>query len=407
MTLLYDLALCFLLILSFPKLLFDYLFRKKYRKSLFERVIPKVPKNIKTPLIWLHAVSIGETKALSTLVPHVRKGYPHAFIYVTTVTETGQEEAKKRIPDADSVAFLPLDFSWIIKGFVRKLRPDLLILVEGDFWFNLMKEVKKQGGKIVVVNGKLSEKSLKRYLAIRFFSCPIFQGVDHYCLQGESYLERFLKLGIQREKLTVTGNLKFDIPPPETADLESLKKRYNIQGEDRIITLGSTHEGEETLLCEALIPALKMDPKIKVLIVPRHPERFAKVKECIHHPQIQIVDEMGVLPACYKLSTLAIVGGSFVKHVGGHDIFEPAKLGIPTLYGPYMFRQVDLDKGLTQAGAGISLDIAHLFEAVEKILSDPDTCVSMGEKGKHYAQKVMGASFRTWRCINSLSEYTK
>jgi|JI10StandDraft_1071094.scaffolds.fasta_scaffold05427_3 3-deoxy-D-manno-octulosonic-acid transferase len=404
MTLLYDLALCLLLILSLPKLLFDYLFRKKYRKSFIERVIPKVPKNTKKPLIWLHAVSMGETKALSTLVPHVRKGYPDAFIYVTTVTETGQEEAKKRIPDADAFAFLPLDFSWIIKRFVRKLRPRLLILVEGDFWFNLMKEVKKQGGKIVVVNGKLSEKSLKRYLAVRFFSRPLFLGVDHYCLQGESYLERFLKLGIEGEKLTVTGNLKFDIPPPEFADLEPLKKRYNIQEKDRVITLGSTHEGEETLLYEALIPALTMDPKIKILIVPRHPERFAKVKELIHHPQIQIVDEMGVLPACYKLSTLAIVGGSFVKDVGGHDIFEPAKLGIPTLYGPYMFRQVDLDKGLTQAGAGISVELVHLFEVVEKLLNDPNTCVLMGEKGRHYAQKVMGASFRTWKCINSLEE---
>lgn len=404
MTFLYDLTLYLLFILSFPKLLFDYLFKKKYRKSLFARIVPDVPKEIKKPLIWLHAVSMGETKALSTLVPHVRKAHPDAFIYVTTITETAQEEAKKRIPDADAIGFLPLDFSWIIRGFVQKLQPDLLILVEGDFWFNLMKEVKKVGAKIVVVNGKLSEKSLKRYLAVRFFSRPIFHSVDHFCLQGESYLTRFLKLGIQPDKLTVTGNLKFDLPPPPTKDLAALKKRYRIASKDRVITLGSTHEGEEELLYKALIPALTMDPNLKVLIVPRHPERFARVKQLIHHPQIRIVDEMGVLPACYKISTLAIVGGSFVKHIGGHDIFEPAKLGVPTLYGPYMFGQVDLDKGLTDSGAGVKLESSHLIEVVEKLLNDTDAHASMGEKGKYYAQKVMGASFRTWNCINSLEK---
>lgn len=404
MTILYDITLYLLFIISFPKLLVDYLFKKKYRKSLFARIVPEVPKGAKKPLIWLHAVSIGETKALSTLVPHVRKEHPDAFIYVTTVSETGNEEAKKRILDADTIGFLPLDFSWSIKGFVRKLKPDLLILVEGDFWFNLMKEVKKQGGQIIVVNGKISEKSLKRYLAVRFFSRPIFHSIDHFCLQGESYLERFLKLGIRPESLTVTGNLKFDIPPPPTEDLESLKKRYRISDNDRVITLGSTHEGEEELLYKALIPALTMDPNLKVLIVPRHPERFARVKQLIHHPQIRIVDEMGVLPACYKISTLAIVGGSFVKHIGGHDIFEPAKLGIPTLYGPHMFGQVDLDKGLTESGAGIKVEASHLIEVVEKLLNDSVAHSAMGENGKHYAHKVMGASFHTWNCINSLEK---
>ena len=397
----YDLVLYFLLVFSFPKLLIDYLFKGKYRKSLFSRLHPEVPKDIKRPVIWLHAVSLGETKALSTLVPHIRKSHPDSFIYVTTVTETGQEQAKKSIPDADEIAYLPLDFSWIIKSFVRKIKPALLILVEGDYWYNMIREVKKQGGKIVVVNGKLSEKSMKRYLAIRSFSRKLFNSVDHFCIQGESYLERFLKLGISPDNLTITGNLKFDIPGAKLDDLDELRTKFKLKPTDRVITLGSTHEGEEELLYKSLIPALSLDPNLKVLIVPRHPERFARVKNLIHHPQIRVIDQMGILPKCYRLSHLAIVGGSFVKGIGGHDIFEPAKIGIPTLYGPYMHKQIDLDRGLTEAGAGMKVTQPHLIEVVEKLLNDHKLAFEMGEKGKHFANKVMGASFRTWNEINS------
>ncbi len=401
MRILYDLALYFLLILFFPKLLIDYIFKGKYRKSLFARLHPAVPKGIKDPVIWLHAVSMGETKALSTLVPHIRKTHPDAFIYVTTVTETGQEQAKKSIPEADGIGYLLLDFSWIIKPFVREIKPALLILVEGDYWFNLMREVKKEGGKIVVVNGKLSEKSMKRYLATRSFSRLLFKSVDYFCIQGESYMERFLKLGIRPEKLTITGNLKFDIPGAKLDELDEFRKELKLKPTDRVITLGSTHEGEEELLYKSLIPALSLDPNLKVLIVPRHPERFARVKNLIHHPQIRVVDQMGVLPKCYRLSHLAIVGGSFVKGIGGHDIFEPAKIGIPTLYGPYMHKQVNLDRGMTHAGAAMKVAQPHLIEAVEKLLNDNKFAFEMGEKGKHFAHKVMGASFRTWKEINS------
>ncbi len=397
----YDLTLYFFLILFFPKLLIDYLFKGKYRKSLFARLFSEAPKGITGPVIWLHAVSMGETKALSTLVPHIRKTHPNTFIYVTTVTETGQEQAKKSVPDADAIGYLPLDFSWIIKSFVRKIKPTLLILVEGDYWYNMIKEVKKGGGKVVVVNGKLSEKSMKRYLAVRSFSRSLFKSIDHFCIQGESYLERFLKLGISAENLTITGNLKFDIPGAKVDDLDELRVALKLKATDRVITLGSTHEGEEELLYKSLIPALALDPTLKVLIVPRHPERFARVKKLIHHPQVLVVDQMGILPKCYHLSHLAIVGGSFVKGIGGHDIFEPAKIGIPTLYGPYMDQQVDLDQGITDAGAGMKVTQLHLMEVVEKLLNDHKFAFEMGEKGKRYAHKVMGASFRTWNQIDS------
>lgn len=393
----YDAALLALLILFFPKLLIDFLFKKKYRKSLKLRLRPQAPGGIEKEVIWLHAVSMGETKALSTLIPHIRKSYPDAFIFVTTVTETGQEQAKRSIPEADAIHYLPLDFSWIIRSFVQMLKPRLLILVEGDYWLNLMREVKNCGGRIVVVNGKLSEKSMKRYLAFRPLVRTLFHSVDHFCIQGESYLERFLKLGIDPEKLTITGNLKFDIPSVDKAPQDFIKLRKDAC----IITLGSTHEGEETLLLTALLPLLTENSKLHVLVVPRHPERFKKVKASIHHPQITVVDKMGVLPDCYRLSKIAIVGGSFVKGIGGHDVFEPVKIGVPTLFGPFMHKQVDLERLLIQGKAALKVSSEEVKPAVEKLLNDLKYHQEMSENGMQAAQKMLGASFRTWNILQN------
>ncbi len=388
----YDLALFVLLAFFSP----NFFFKKKYRKSLAARLKGSAPQEDKKPVIWLHGVSVGETKALSTLLPHIRRSHPDAFIFVTTVTETGQDEAKNSLSEADAIHYLPFDFSWIINPFVRILKPRLLILVEGDYWLNLLTAVKKGGGKIVVANGKLSEKSLKRYLSFPSFSRPLFATIDHFCLQGETYLERFLKLGISPEKLTITGNLKFDILAKPGKNLS-----LPLEEGDKVITLGSTHEGEEILLFKQLAPFLDKDPHLKVLVVPRHPERFKRVKSMINHPQVTVIDQMGVLPACYALSHLAIVGGSFVRGVGGHDIFEPAKMGIPTLFGPHMHTQVELDRALTQAGAGAKVDAAQLSAMVEKLLNDSKLHTEMGKRGKAFAQKAFGAAFRTWNLINN------
>ena len=395
----YNLSLFVLLVLFFPKLLIDFCFRRKYRKSLLARLSPKAPN--KEGTIWLHAVSMGETKALSTLVPHIRRSYPDAFIFVTTVTETGQKQAET-IKGVDACHFLPLDFSWIIRSFVKALQPRLLILVEGDYWLNLLSAAKQCGSQIFVVNGKLSEKSMKRYLSFRSFSRRLFSKIDHFFLQGELYLERFLKIGILPDKLTITGNLKFDIPGASLEGLDLLRKEWNLGPTDKVITLGSTHGGEEDLLLKQLTPFLEKDPHLKVLVVPRHPERFQKVKESLQRPQVIVVDRMGILPKCYRLSHLAIVGGSFVKGVGGHDIFEPAKMGVPTLFGPHMHTQVDLDNVLTKVGAAWKVTPLELTEAVQKLLFDKTFHSEMSARGKSFAREVVGASSRTWNHIEKL-----
>jgi len=419
LSLLYDCALFALMLALFPKLLWQSLVLGKYRKSFLSRVSGKGPRpGTKGLVIWLHAVSVGEVKALSTLTPHIRKACPDAFILVSTVTETGQKEAKRLLAQADAFCYLPLDFSWIVRRFVKRLKPDLLVLVEGDFWLNLLKQVKKEGGSVVLVNGKISEKSLKRYLFMKAFSQELFQRIDTFCVQSEEYLKRFLKLGIAPEKLTVIGNLKYDIPAPEPSEseVEAWRAKLGIQPSDLVLTVGSTHEREEELLLKALKPLWNKYENLKLLLVPRHPERFRKVEKTIEEEGAQftcysklrnrsksekiiLIDEMGVLPQCYRISNLSIVGGSFVEGIGGHDIFEPAKMGIPVIFGPYMHKQVELSQNLTQSGVGRQISIDELHEVLENYLSHPSSMKEDGEKGKRFAQKVMGSAFRTWKEI--------
>lgn len=384
----------------------DFLFKRKYRKSLFSRIHPQPLETQGKPVIWLHAVSVGEVKALSTLIPHISKSYPEAFIFVTTVTETGLAQAKRCIPEAHAMHYLPLDFSWIIRSFVRQVRPTLLVLVEGDYWYNLLREAKKLKSSIIVVNGKMSEQSLKRYLFLKSFSRSLFSHVDHFCLQGDSYLERFLKLGIAPEKLTVTGNLKFDLPLPKMGTLLDLKSRLKLSDEDWVLTIGSTHEGEEKLLLNALHPLKKAFPKLKVLLAPRHPERFPRVKELLSdYPYVTLIDRIGVLAHCYRLANLAIVGGSFIHGVGGHDIFEPINMGVPTLFGPFMDKQIDLAHLIIDAEAGKRVSIEELPSTLKVLLSDPSALEVMREKGRQCAKKVKGSALRTWKQIESLQAF--
>ena len=342
---------------------------------------------------------MGETKALSTLVPHIRKCHPGAFIYVTTTTETGQKEAKKRIVDANGFGYLPLDFSWIVKRVVRKLRPSLLILVEGEYWLNLIRAVKQSGGKVGVVSGKLSETSLNRYLAVPFFSGPIFRAIDHFCLQGDLEKERFLKLGIVSERITITGNLKYDIPIEPFSQTEGLKARLNLKEKNRLITFGSAHEGEEALLYSLLSPLLKEEPHLTIAIVPRHPKRFFQRRGSMRHPRVHFIDEIGILPTCYHLSYLAIVGGSFIPGVGGHDIFEPIKMGIPTLYGPYMDQQSSLEMAVRKRGVAKQVSPLELPQVVKDILTRPQLHAEMGERGKLFANRMQGVAFWTWKTL--------
>lgn len=418
---LYDAALFFLFLFYLPKLVWGYFFYGKYRKSFLSRIRPKNIVLQRCPnqkVIWLHSISLGETKALSTLVPHIRKAHPEAFILISTITETGQNEAKKGIIDADAYCYLPFDFSWIIRRFVQKIKPDCFILMESDYWYNLLHEVKKIGAPIILVNGKLSQRSLQRYLLCKSFSHRLFHLIDLFCLQSENYYHRFLQLDVDPKKMVITGNLKFDIPTREVSEREQqiFKQDLGIHLGQLVITIGSTHEKEEEVLIEAIRPLWEKFPTLKIILVPRHPERFKKVEKLLIDLKISyfslsnknikrgsesiiLVDQMGILPRCYQIADLSIVGGSFIKGIGGHDVFEPAKMGIPVIFGPHMDQQADLSRLVIQSGVGKQVALKDLSSLLEKYLLHSNLRKEDGAKGKELSLAVIGSSYRTWEKI--------
>lgn len=412
--LIYNLALLLYTAVCFPKFLWEAIRHRKHRKSFLEKLGFKIPTfNLPadTVRIWVHSISMGETKAVAPLVEQIRKQMPHASIVISTTTETGLGEAKRSMPELNNYFYLPLDFSWTIKKLVQRIKPDLLILVESDFWYNLVSHNKK----VVLVNGKISETSQSRFKLFSFFSHRLFSQFDLFCLQSQRYASRFATLGVAPDKIVVTGNLKFDQPFPHI-DIQRWKTDLGIQPQDKVITLGSTHDPEEDQLITALEPLFDRFPTLKILLVPRHPERFAAVAALLERKKIAfarfsdhlpkqgneriiLIDAMGVLSACYQLSDIAIVGGSYASHVGGHNIFEPAALGIPVLFGPHMETQKDLVDIVTQGGAGRQVTLAQITSTVEEMLIHPP--LKMKEAGRKLAEEVHGATQRTWNSIQS------
>lgn len=418
-SLLYDLALILFAAIALPKLLWQWSMLGKYRESLSARLgytLPSFSPKKGQKVIWIHAISMGETRAVIPLFHLIRNAYPKAAIVISTTTETGQSEAKRSMPGADAHFFLPLDFSWIIRRILDQIQPDTLIMCESDFWYHLLKMAKQRGTHIALVNGKVSERSCRRFQKVPFFSRRLFSNFDVLCVQSQRYRERLHSMGVPLEKMHVTGNLKFDAPTKrmETLELQSLRESLRIKGQDRVLVLGSTHAPEEEWILTALERVWKKLPELKVLVVPRHPERFNEVAHLFQErglafrrfserkkidQRLILIDAMGLLNQCYQIADIAVVGGSFVSHVGGHNIFEPVLYGVPVLFGPHMHSQPDLKELILTAGAGREVKIETLSDELLKFLEDPILHQKYSEACLELADSVQGATQRTFEYI--------
>lgn len=421
-SLFYNLCLAILALFALPKLLWQWGVLGKYRESLRARLGFSLPNFIPKKgqqVIWLHAVSMGETRALVPLFHLIRNACPNAAIVISTTTETGHAEAKRSMPQAQAHFFLPLDFSWIIRRLLNHIRPTTLILCESDFWYHLLKIAKEKQVLITLVNGKISERSCRRFQKVPFFTRRIFGNFDVLCVQSERHRERFLTLGISPEKIHVTGNLKLDASPQKMSIVESqaLKERLGIQ--EQVLVIGSTHAPEEELILSALQSVWEKLPHLKVLIVPRHPERFTEVanlfqqkkipfqrfsQEKNHNHRLILIDAMGLLTQCYQIANLAFVGGSFVSHVGGHNIFEPVLYGVPTLFGPHLHSQLDLRELVLNAQAGKETSLDELPQTLLEFLSNPSLRQKHIQACHQLTHSVQGTAARTFQFISPTFE---
>ncbi|MDR3624901.1 MAG: 3-deoxy-D-manno-octulosonic acid transferase [Chlamydiales bacterium] len=419
----YTIALHLFALLMIPSFLYGRIRYRKYQKSFSCRMgkhFPQIDKQGRF-LIWVHAVSVGETSAVAPLVKKMKKSLPDAIIVFSNITETGHDEALKSIKEADYHLFLPFDLPYIIRPIVQQVKPDLVILTETDFWFHFQDAAKDCGAKIVVVNGKISRRSLKRYRMLPWFTAPLFQSLDLVCVQSEAYRKRFINLAIPPDHLIVTGNLKLDDTYAEASkeELASWKEKLGIEQNDKILVIGSSHDPEEKLLLSQLKKVWKKMPELKVFLVPRHPERCRAVEAILRKQKVSfalwsreekfdkmthllLVDAMGVLRKLYQLGDLAIVAGSYTSRIGGHNLLEPSWYGKPVIYGPYVYAQKNLNELLKQKGASTQVPIDALADTIVHLFSDKELMDRMGRHGKEIFEEAKGATDKTWEEIRQI-----
>lgn len=338
----------FLLTVGFVVLLPRFLFRKKYAASFRQRFghLPDFDAQGK-PVIWLHCVSVGETNAARPLVKELKKNFPEYKLVVSTVTLTGQNLARDIFAeDAELVFYFPFDWKFSVRRALNKIKPAAVLLMETELWFNFVREAHKSGVKVCIVNGRLSEKSVKRYALIPRTMQRVLHHVDLALMQNGADAKRLLGLGSRGTRVRVTGNIKFD---QEFEEVESdltreFRERFAVSKNAPLIIAASTHAPEEALILDAFKSVYKNSAAGKMprlMIVPRHPERFLEVENLIkatgfdwarrsetisprdQSAEIILLDSIGELRAVYPLAEIVFVGGSLIPH-GGQNILEPA-----------------------------------------------------------------------------------
>lgn len=425
MYLIYDIFIHLSFILLLPYFLFKIVFVGKYRKGMPERfgfiadkkIIPNKNK------IWFHAVSVGETKAVMPLLKMFKQRHPDACIIFSTTTYTGNKVARDYSAGwMDSIIYFPLDFSWVVKRVVNKINPKALIVVEKEIWPNILNVLNSRGIPIIVVNGNISDRSFKRYVFSGLFFKRIFQNVTAFCGQTNKDCERAVKLGVAPDKTSVTGNIKFDMETPHISlsEKNEIMQAMGITSSDIIFTAGSTHKGEEEIILDVFARLKNEIKNIKLIIAPRHPERFKEVEGLIRDKgfsllkrsegstpnsiDVILLDTIGELGKIYSLANAAFVGGSLVN-VGGHNLLEPALHKKPVIFGPHIQTFSEGADLLIKGGGGIMVkDGNELAERLRQIFLQDSLAQKIGEAGYKVVELNRGAAEKSLEIIERLIE---
>ncbi len=361
--------------------------RPKYNNQFLMRLGVGLTKPAGTgPLIWIHAMSLGEYHAARPLIEHMAANLKGARILVSATTASGLNAIKrdKLCKNKYATTVLPFDLSLITKKFIRKIKPDCFVLVETDIWPGLLHQLKQGGCSIILANGSISSRSAKRLSRLPGAAEFLYGPFSCLGMQSEDDARRLLGLGLDSEKIITIGNLKFDIKPPKISDTEknNLLKATGFDQKDMIICCGSTHEPEERLLLDTFLKVRNHAYNIKIIIAPRDIQRAEKIctlceklnlkwrRHSIESgdktPDVFIIDTLGELRSFYALSTVSFVGGSLAK-IGGHNLLEPIYFNKPVIFGPHVESCREMAQALTCAGAGFC---ASDKTALEKIIKE-------------------------------------
>ncbi|MEL6869293.1 MAG: lipid IV(A) 3-deoxy-D-manno-octulosonic acid transferase [Pseudomonadota bacterium] len=380
-----------------------------YRRNFLQRFGFRYPRvDRQRPVIWVHAVSVGEVQASAALVRALQARMPDAQMLITTVTPTGADRVQLLFGDAVRCAYVPYDLMPTVRRFYRKIKPALAIIVETELWPNLYHEAGVQNIPLVLASARISPRSMPRYRRlVGLFRDALSNGII-IAAQSEIDRQRFVELGAPPERTFVSGNIKFDVNVDEDITRRGEAFRREFLGDRPVWIAASTHEGEEAIIVEAHQQLLQTIPDLLLVLVPRHPPRFAEVAQllerlgcnfvrrtdgqrCTEQTNILLGDTMGEVPMFYAGADIAFVGGSLVR-VGGHNLLEPAIAGVPILTGPYLFNAQDIaNMFLERDAARVVSNAADLVTSLKALLADDQERAAMGQRAQALMDENRGA----------------
>jgi 3-deoxy-D-manno-octulosonic-acid transferase len=378
------------------------------RDRLARRTTPASPPRS----AWLHAVSVGEAVAATPLVDGLRRLWPQLPLVVTTVTDTGARVVRDRFGHLATHRFFPLDFPGSVRRAFQQINPAFLICMETELWPNVLREAQARGVPVMIANGRLSDRSFRRYRVARRLMPQILDHVRVFAMQSQEDARRMLALGARPERVFVTGNLKHDAAPDPAGAVELWYRLLGLGRDQRVWIAGSTHRGEEALVLDAHAAALARWPGLTLIMAPRHPERVAEVTALVASrgwtavrrselpraggangapPPVIVIDTVGELAQLYGIADVVFVGGSLVE-IGGHNVLEPALRHKPVLFGPHTGNFREAAALLRDSGGGVEVrDGAALTVQLGRLLEDDAARVTIGAAAFAAASSRHGA----------------
>jgi 3-deoxy-D-manno-octulosonic-acid transferase len=417
---LYEVLLYLVLVLALPYFLLTGVLRGKYLANLPER-LGVYRHRAEEHDLWIHAVSVGETLAARPVVVEILRQRPGTSIVFTTTTLTGQAQAKRLYPEA-TVTYFPFDFAFAIRRFLRQHRPRVFATMETEIWPNVTRLARREGLRLILANGRISDRSLPRYRAFRVVVGAVLRNYHRVLAREELDRERFVAIGATPESVEVTGNVKFDFDPDES-ELEIAARLESLIAGRKVLVLGSTMEGED----EALLPELErfvVENDAFVIIAPRKPERFELVaallatsrlqfvrrselenvppRESDRETQVLLLDTFGELARIYRYATVAFIGGTLVP-TGGHNPIEAAAAGVPVCFGPSMSNFREIAQVFLRNEAAVQVESAEeAIDFASSMFDNEYMQKTWGARARETVLQNRGASERTARRIVEL-----
>ncbi|HEV7745044.1 MAG TPA: 3-deoxy-D-manno-octulosonic acid transferase [Pyrinomonadaceae bacterium] len=422
------LGLGFLILL--PRFLLDAFRHGKYVAGFRERLgsLSPISKD-GHPVVWIHCVSVGETLAARPLIHAIKKQFPQTLIAVSTITRTGQNLAREVFKhDAAKVFYFPFDWRWVVRRSMKAINPDTVLIMETELWPGFLRECRQQQIPVALVNGRLSAQSFRRYRLIKSFITRVLGALDLAIMQTEADADRLRDLGMDAKKTFVFGSMKFDagaMPDSDSLTAE-FRSRFGLTANFSLILAASTHPPEEKILLDALKQLRAKEPRPRLMIAPRHPERFGEAAAMVERSgfsyarrtnpadvadaqaEVILLDSIGELPSVYSLATIVFVGGSIAK-TGGHNVLEPAAVGACVITGAHTYNFHSIVESFVAAEALIQLpplpdsEITDaLTETISRLLAEPSKRLELGACARSLVNENRGATERTLQALNSL-----